>query len=153
MHKQTTLMQLDGVVDRKRVVPLFALSIQSHTRFADLSSVSSVLSDPYHPRWAKHDGDGHTAAVSSQCSSGIFEEWLLDGLGKAVVSCFFASSDVVYTLHWLDREVWMERKCSARQLEVTHRPVTRGVPRRSMKTVLKLFDVWLILQTPSVCRE
>ena len=45
--------------------------VPNHTPVADLSNVSSVLSTPYCPRF---DGDGHTGAVSSQCSSGGFEE-------------------------------------------------------------------------------
>ena len=102
-----SLMQLDdGKVDSKLRVPLSALGVQSHTPFADLSSSSSVLSDPTVHGALSTDGDGHAAAVSSQCFFWCFEEWLRQRLREAVVSCFFSSSDVVWATSWIG---WIAR--------------------------------------------
>ena len=52
------------------------------------------------------------------------------------VSWFLGSVDVVWA-HlwvWLDRNTWMNCRCSGRQLLVVEKLVTHGVPRRSMKT-------------------
>ena len=109
------------------LVSVSALSVQSNTLFAD---VSSVLSDPYRLLCAEHDGDGHTAAVSSQCSSGVLKNDCVKGFGKQMCDVSSALRDVVWTTSWFGL-----RQCSARQLEVVHSLVTHGVPRRSMKAV------------------
>ena len=73
-----SLMQLDGdEVGRICRVHLPAVSVQSHAPSDDLSSC------------AGHDDDGHTGAVSSQCSSVIS---LHRRFWKADVSCFFKGS-------------------------------------------------------------
>ena len=42
---------------------------------------------------------------------------------------------VGFLLVWVERNVSIERNCGTRRLEVEHKPVTHGVPRRSMKAV------------------
>ena len=75
-------MQLDdGEVDRKPRVHLSTLRVHSHTPFVDLLSVLRVFSDPYRSRRAEHDGGSHTAAVSSQCSSGVLKGDCVRGFG------------------------------------------------------------------------
>ena len=90
-----SLMQLDdGEVDREpRECPI------THT-FADLSSVWTVLSDLYRPRCAGHDGDGHTAAVSSHCSAGVCKNYCVRGFGKQLCHVSSAPVDVVWATSW-----------------------------------------------------
>ena len=61
---------------------------------------------------------GHAAADSSQCSSVLGRNECIGGFGKADVSFFFGSADVVWATSKLDRNFWMTRRCSGRQLGV-----------------------------------
>ena len=53
------------------------------------------------------------------------------------MSCILGACDVVWvpSLFGVEHKVWMEHKRSTRQLELVHRTVTHGVPRRSLKAV------------------
>ena len=73
---------------------------------------------------------GHAAADSSQCSSVFGRSDCTGGFGKADVSCFFGSADVVWATSKLDRNFWLTRRCSGRQLGVVQEAIHAQIPTK-----------------------